>query len=428
MTVYSRRQWLWVLLAAFFVGGSPVHAQDEPPAPPSLSYYQRMMQTTEAIEDQGDILLWGRLSERVPERVLGLRLDYRSRRYDSAYRDDNRVGDVIQSMRPQDPFGSDGRFFQFITEVDGRLQMLDLRLSYGILDHVTFYAHFPLVKQEADLDFRFTPGTSARIGVRTVEDLFRLYEQYGRPAPDARFRSLGWDPGDLTTGFLWTYYEGRYFSATSQFSLIVPSGILADPNQAQRFGMGAQLDVGQGSLAPGLTHMMHVRLPGRLQWIGLWLEGSFFYYLEDEREGPKWSEPNAALAGLSGDLQLDDNRFLDLSKVDRSYTITPGAQVDTLAAVTFYLRYFTLGFGYFYDYRQEPIINADADLKRFFDAGESYLAGDGHSLALQVGVPLSWIRVPGLFNVGYAYPVGGRNSLRYEDRFDLQTVFFLPLF
>lgn len=421
------RHGLLALLGALMCVGGAWAAEPTAADPASPGYYSRMMRTTEAIEQAGDILMWGRLVERLPARTLGLRLDYRSRRYDSAYGDDNSVGPVIRTLQPRDPFGTDQSFFKLVTEVNGRLQTLDLRVSYGIIDAMTVYADLPLVKQNADLDFDFSPGSVTRLGVRTVEELFtRVYEPLGRPRPKTSYDSVGWDPGDLTAGLLWTYFNGRYVTLTGQGTLVLPTGFVADPDEAQRFGLGAQRDVGQGSVAPGYTQMVHLRLPDPYDWIGLWLEGTGFYYLRHERDTPSWGEVDPAFAGFSGRLELDDDRFIDLSDVDRRYTVTPGAQVESLAAVTFSFHYLTVGLGYFYDYRQQPSIDADQALKRFFEAGDAYPAGDGHALGLQVGVPLSWLRVPGIFNVGYAYPLGGRNSLRLEDRLDLQGVVFFP--
>jgi hypothetical protein len=35
--------------------------------------------------------------------------------------------------------------------------------------------------------------------------------------------------------------------------------------------------------------------------------------------------------------------------------------------------------------------------------------------------------VPGLLNVGYEFPLGGRNELRLEDRLNIQGEIVLPL-
>jgi hypothetical protein len=417
----------WLLVIALLAPAGAAVALEPDPAPP-VSYYGRVMSVTRQVESQGDILMWGRLVERLPARVLGLRVDYRSRRYDSAYSNENRVIDVIQPLQPRDPFGGSGDFFKLETEVSGRLQFIDLRLSYGILDNLTYFVDMPLVQQEADLDFRFRPGTSRRVGVNTLTEAFAIFERQGRPLPDQRYDSVGWDPGDLTTGFLWTYLESDYVSLTGQVSVIVPTGFLADPNQSQRFGTGAQLDISEGSVAPGVTNMAHVRLPRGWDWIGLWLEGSVFFYLEDDREAPDWDRPMALPDGLSDRLHLDDARFADLSDTDRFYSVAPGAKVESLGAVTFYLHYFTLGLGYFYDYHQEPRLEASSELLDFFEATDAYRAGDSHRLGLHLGLPLSWLKLPGILNVGYAYPLSGRNTLRLEDSVDLQTVFFFPLF
>jgi len=417
---------LWLVPAPGLSQAPSFDVADETAPPPS--YYRRMMTTAarqRRIEDQ---LLWGGLVSRLPARSLVFRLDYLTRRYDSRYAGDNRVGDVITPLNVNDPFGSDQPFFLMETEVNGRLQILAMQLAYGITDDLSLYAAFPLVRQEADLDFKFTPGTSTRLGVRTAQDAFRLFEEFGRPKPIARYRSPSWDSGDLEIGVRWTYLDHPQVMLSSQGSLRLPTGWLADPSQSQRFGLGAQIDAGDGAFAPGFLQALQVRMPRPYDWISVWLEGSFHYFVEQLRETPGWRKPNEAFDAFPDSLGLDDDRFLDLTKADDTYSVTYGARVDTVAGIVFSFPYFEIGIGHLYHFEQNPMISGDGQLKRFFDESKAYLPADTHSATLQVGVPLEQLWTPVLFNVAYTYPLGGRNALRLEDRLDLQALVIFPLF
>ena len=66
--------------------------------------------------------------------------------------------------------------------------------------------------------------------------------------------------------------------------------------------------------------------------------------------------------------------------------------------------------------------------RKFLKASYAFPANDTHDLTGQVGIPLAAFRLPGLLNVMYTYPLGGRNVLRYEDRAAVQTLLALPLF
>lgn len=417
---------LWLIPVPAFTQPPLLDAAEE--SPPPQSYYRRMMTTAAKQRLTEDRLLWGGLVSRLPAESLSFRLDYLTRRYDSRYAGDNRVGDVITPMNINDPFGSDHPFFLMETEVDGRLQILMMQLAYGITNNLSLYADFPIVRQEADLKFKFTPGTSTRVGVRTTDDAFRLFEKFGRPKPIARYRSPSWDPGDLEIGVRWTYLDHPLVLMASQGSLLIPTGRLADPSQAQRFGLGAQVDAGDGAFAPGFLQVLQVRMPEPYAWISLWLEGDFRYYMEQLRDAPGWRESNEAFDAFPDSLGLDDDRFLDLSKADDTYSVTYGARIDSVAGLIFSFPYFEIGLGHLYHFEQNPMISGDGQLKRFFDESRTYLPADTHSLSLQVGVPLEQLWTPVLFNVGYTYPLGGRNSIRLEDRVDLQAIVMFPLF
>ncbi|NLH48255.1 MAG: hypothetical protein GX444_06585 [Myxococcales bacterium] len=419
---------LWLLLAAAGgIGLGGAQAAEEPPADDSpLSYYSRAVNHAADMARTDDRLLWGDLVERLPANTLGFRLDYLSRRYDSAYRDDGHIANPIRPLHLKDPFGGGGKFLDLRTHVNGRLETLMLQLSFGVVDNLTFYLNFPLVKQQAWLEDKFSPGTSAQVGGETAGETFRLLERLGRPMTDHRYES-DWSSGDLEMGLSWIYYDTPYLLIASQGAIMAPTGRLADPGEAQRFGLGAQVDVGNGSWAPKLTQVFQFRFPKPVSWLSYWAEGSVAYYLPSSRQSPPWRKPDADLDPWLIDLRAQDDRFIDLSSSDDSYTLTPGLQVDVLAGPIFSFAYFTFGVGYVYDYRQEPMVGADSSLKKFFKANYAYLDGESHNIAAQIGFPLAWLHLPGLLNMGYRYPLGGRNELKWEDVGILQTLLVLPM-
>jgi hypothetical protein len=398
---------------------------ETPPPPPPPTYYQRALAASDAISRRDDRLLWGRSVERLPRNTLGVRVDYYSRRFDSRFDDDGEVGDAIPRMHLRDPFGKDATFLDLNTQVNGRIETTDFRLSYGILDALTAYVAFPIVKQSGWLTYKFDPGTCASLGVRTADEAFRFFEQYGRPKPDQRHTEHGWSPGDLEVGLSWSYLDRPWGLAALQGALVTPTGRVAEPNRALRFGLGPQVDNGGAAYAPGVTHTLNLHFPEPVNWIGFWVEGSFFYYLPATRLGPRWREPDPTIARQQ--VNLHDARLIDLSDVDRRHTVTRGAQVDSLAGFDFAFAYFNAGLGYLFEVHQEPLVAGDAKLREFLKASEAYTAGASHALILQVGVPLSPVLVPGLLNVGYEFPLGGRNELRLEDRLNIQGEIVLPL-
>jgi hypothetical protein len=386
------------------------------------------LQTADAMANRSDRLLWGRIVERLPQNTFGLQLDYFYQRFDGAFDNRGNAAGAIQPIDIHDPFGGKGRFLEFKADERGRRQTIDLRFSYGVTDDWLVFVNAPLLMQNGWLIYDFRPGTSSRLGVRTLNGAFGLFREFGRPTPTPRFHDTGWNWGDVEGGAEWTYYDAAFLTLTAQFGVIAPSGRTANPNAAQRFGFGAQIDEGLGAVAPTVTQRVHVPFPKPVAWMGFTGEATLDYYLPAHRFAPQWGQPNPQAAELRRTLGLDgDDRFLDLSKVSRDYTLTTGAHVEAMGALTFQFAYLSAGLGYIFDARQAPYVDADPLWKRFFRASDSYPTSDSHTLALQVGVPLLPLRLPGLLDLGYQFGVGGRNTLNFDNAFALQIMFALPL-
>jgi hypothetical protein len=400
----------------------------ETPAATQIGYYQRVLDVAERVDQTNDRLLWGQLTELLPWGVLGLRLDYENRRYDSAYRGHNDVGDAVKPLLVRDPGGGNAAFGMLRINSEGRLQIINAHLSYGALDQVTVYARLPIMKQNASLRLRYEPGTSTRLAVRTVDEFLNYLAKYGRPFPDQHYGTPSWAAGDLEVGAAWAYYQDSIVYLVLQAMLTAPTGRLADADQALRYGLGAQIDFGQGAFGTGVTHAAQFRLPRRMNWLGFWLETGVTYHFTSIRRRPPWNEPQAPVSEELSGFTIDDDRLLDLSGEPKTFRLRPGFSLNGTAAVTAILKYFTVGVGYTYTYHQTPSIEASARVNKFLKASDAFPANDTHDLTGQVGIPLAAFRLPGLLNVMYTYPLGGRNVLRYEDRAAVQTLLALPLF
>jgi hypothetical protein len=398
---------------------------EPPPKPPN--YYRRTLQLAEQVAVENDRLLWGRVVERVPASGLGIELDYFNRRFDGSYDGQGHSAELLQPIKLHDPFGGHGQFLEFDPEARCRIRTFNMRLSYGVTDDVQLYADLPVVHQEGWLIYQFYPGTSVNLGVRTLADAFRLFRQFGRPDPIGRFHDPGWNFGDTSAGVVWTYLDTPHVMLATQFNVTAPTGLTANPNQAQRFGLGVQIDEGQGAVAPGVTEDLRLRVP-EADWIAFRVQAGVDYYLPQRRRAPTWEKPNSQAESLKRLIGLQgDDRFIDAWGAPSHYLLTLGAELNTMAAVTFQFPYFSAGVGYLYNYRQTPMVDVDWRWERFFKASDSYLMGDAHALALQVGAPLLPLRLPGLINLGYEIPLTGRNSIVFDDRFQAQLMFVLPV-
>ncbi len=401
-------------------------AAEVPPAAPRR-YFAYAMEIERQIEAESDLLMWGRLPMPTHINTLGARMGYQHRRIDSIYLSNGEQSDVLADFTVADPFGSEGRFLSVESSLTGRLHRLNLEASYGITDTLTLYSRLPLQREELKLDFDLVAGTSATVGIRSTHDWFRMLEHLGRPAPTHRYQSKAWELGDVEAGLVWNYVRSSAADLTLAVRGVFPTGRLADPNEALIYGLGPQIDVGSGSYAAGLSHRVDYWLPLHERWVALVLEMNYDYFFRGKRRVPQFLEPDPTFYARLDEIDIDPRYFPDLSDSDDYYWVTPGSRFDYLAGTAFRFHYFSVGAGFACSWEEKPRLRGDADLRAMLDATEAYPSRTYMEVVGQVGVPLSYIYVPGILGVDLRYPVSGRNTLREDVNFAIQLQFYLPL-
>lgn len=406
----------------------PPETTPAPEAPPRpRTYFDYAVSVAREIEDNNDLLLWGRLPMRQPADTLGARISYQYRRIDSVYDANGAESKNLGRFVVPDPFSSSGDFLAVSPSLHGRIHRINLEASYGLTDSLTWYGRLPLQEEEMWLDFDFVAGSSAAIGIRTVDDWFLALEQLGRPAPVRRYRSTTWELGDMETGVSWNYLRSSPAYLTLAFRGFVPTGRLADPNQALIYGLGPQIDVGRGSFGAGVTHRVDYFFPVASRWLGVVLEANYDFVFVGKRRTPHFLKPDPTFYSQLDRLGVDKRLFPDLSHSPDYYYVTPGSQFDYLAGVSMRFHYFGVGAGFTTEWDEQPKIHGDSEIKALLDATNAYPARTRTAVVGEVGVPLTPLYVPGIVGLSFHYPVSGRNVLREEDNFSAQLQLFFPL-
>jgi len=424
------RRYLFVPALCLLLLATAAYGQEnETSAPPRFTYsayLQDALSATEQFEASHDLLAWGRLPLRPPRGTLGLMFRYNHHRVDSRYDQDGEMQDVIETMHFLDPLNPGSRLFKLEPDYHGRLQQMEFRSAFGITEDVGVYVTLPLQRAELWLDMTFVPGTISNIGVRNREDLYQMLELLGRPRPRKYYRSKTWEMGDIHGGVYWNFHQSESLSMTTLVRGTLPTGRLAEPSESLIYGLGPQIDVGQGSYGLGFSQRVNLYPLKQYRWIGLMLEASYDYLTEGKRRRPKWLTPDPDVLREAQLLDMDLS-YLPIERSEEDYYyVTPGSQAEAHAGLFFSFAYLSTGIGYHFSWQQEADLNEADDLEEMFDTFDAYSASQRHQLGLLIAVPMRWAYLPGVINLSYWHDIAGRSTLVQEDNLSAQLNLFLP--
>lgn len=387
----------------------------EKPATGFKGYFRHAYKRTLVISENHD-QRWGWVTPSNPRGTLGVDFSVQVKRANQRYDADGNPERVLESIRFDDPYGGDGSFFSFDAKAKGGGMLTSLDFTYGYCRAIDFFARFPFAYEETWLEFEFEPGTSALLGYRTKEDFFRFFELMGRPRPGSHYKSKAWELRDFRVGASVNYFRNDYFSAAASLAMVFPTGRQADPNQGLIYGLGPQVDAGDGSFAPEITHGMDFRAPGIMDFLTLSLEGTYAYYLQGSRRSPRFLEPDAGFVRTLETLGFSSALFPDLSDLDDRYFVTPGSRVDALAFVGFDFIYARFGMGYELGWKQKPVIQTDSDaFEEMLDRFEAYESEQTQNALGKVTIPFGPYGVPVALDYEFRYSLTGSHTPRFLD-------------
>lgn len=371
--------------------------------------------------------LWSLVTTQLPEGVFGLKFKWTHKRADSRYNDKGKETPLVQTIEFDDPFGGEGKFLTLDFDAKGFGYGYTFQLSYGITDPLDVYIELPFQTEYLYMNPRFKAGTCANLGIRTLKDFYDFLELLGRPKLVEKYESTGWETGDIHTGFSFNYYRSRYLSTAFTGRVFFPTGRLADPNESINYALGPQLDVGMGSYAVGATHGLDIRPPWPISRLTGAFEISWAYYFEGRRAAPKFMKPQI---DLERTFQADPEilaYFPDLSDMPDHFYVTPGHQIDWNIKMGLDFGILGVAVGYAYAWAQEPKIDAKSkDFKRMLDVFEMFAETETETLILHASPNLMSADIPVMLDFTLEYPLGGKNSIKFEDSYAAQIQLFYP--
>ncbi|MDP8257154.1 MAG: hypothetical protein P9M14_15525 [Candidatus Alcyoniella australis] len=375
---------------------------------------------------QAQQALWGRTTGLVPAGALIVDFDLRYGAAHRKYDADSELAPLLESLIVPDPLTSGGEFLRLEFDTEGQGAFYGVGLGYAISDSLLAWTRLSFQQLRIKIDPTFTAGSSALLGVRTLDDYWRLCQGLGWPRMTLDYRSRNWEPGDMQLGLDWNWLRSDYLSFAGRLELTAPTGRLADPDEALAYGLGAQLDAGNGSWAPGAGLAMDWRLSDPLRFIGGALAVDYSYYLPGARRYPSFSAPDPTLAAALE--QYGGGLFADFSDLDGEYTLTPGHALSYLVGLDCDLGWAWLAADYRFDWRDAPQI--DSEREQFAQLTEMigvYAEQTREYLQLSVGTRLARLGVPLEITLFGEVPLNGRNAPRLDQAYGIALRLLLPL-
>jgi hypothetical protein len=467
-----------VLLCA----GQPAKAAEEAP-PPSEALAE------EAAPEEGERSLWKQYTDfwdtwieraldldlyggtaQLPQGLFGFKVDWNMRRAVGRYDNHRKRTAMVQPI----VFGGDDNPLLVLDlGAEGEGGGITLQFSYGITDPLDFYIEVPLQYMRVSMRpklSRLDPFAQALINgymrqggypesradwfdengmvrERYLNEAAQWFVGYlprlGRPGlldpaesdhpdgPGKEFDSGGAVLGDINLGFSWNYLRNARWSGAFTGRVYLPTGRLADPNNALTLGTGPDIDAGVGSFGFGFTKGFDVRVFQYSHWISIVASAEFTaaYRFKQKRRYPDFPAPTADGNQLLNMLDPERMYFPDMHDLsDKSYSYTPGFGCSAQVGLSIGVLIFDFAAAIGYSFAQEPELNADWRFEQMVKALEMQAAGHYEILRLAAGVNLLPFYVPLQLHYQYEKNIGGRNTLIFDQNHWVTIKGYIPTY
>ncbi len=335
-----------------------------------------------------------------------------------------------------------------------------IQISYGMTDRLNWYIEFPFQAAEIRFDTKYTPGNVQSwdgynrilfgkfnvppsspfynplyplikdLDLRNEEDFWKWVELMGRPRLKTRYKSNGWDLGDIHFGLSWNYYKGEYFAAATTGRLYVPTGYQPDANNNIELFTGAGFPAGTRSFGLSTTQGFDFRLPDPFKWAVFNIEFTYEYRFKTRRHAPTFPQRTEYYQGLHKLLSALEPDiaavFPDLSDMGEYYYITYGSSFDGEVGVTLNpLQILPIGIKYAGGWTQKPTIQSKSkDFISYVEGVEIVGEQVKHMLAFGTGISLIPFYIPLNFIFEYRIPIGGKGAFVVDENYKVTTEFF----
>lgn len=367
---------------------------------------------------------WGYVTPLLPKGFFSIHFSSRFLRWDSKYDEDGNSERFKDQIKFSDPTSD---FFNLNVMAKGSSQFHNLFLSYGITDSLDLVFNAPMVYQNNRMIYDFMPGKSSAMGLRSTKEFIDFLEELGRPRPVLKYVSVAWEMSDINLGTDWNFFRNHNFSSVFSWRAILPTGRLADPNQALIFGLGPQLDSGKGSFGFNSGFGFDFRPPKPVDIMHWALKGEYSYRFKGKRRAPAFHEPNQNAVNSLDAFGVNTDYYPDLSKMDDYYYVTPQSAFDGLAYWGFDLKYVDFGLGYQYHWRQEPLVDSDSKaFEKMLDLYGSFTSVQRGNALAYINVPMYHYHVPLEIYFEYRLSLHGKNSFVFKDDYQGGAKLYIP--
>lgn len=363
----------------------------------------------------------------LPEGIFGIKYTFRYLAANERFLDDGKKTSLIPPISFSDGDGNELVNINLNGKGSGNVHIFNF--SVGLTDWINPFLEI----QFADVRTTLKPtasfgGALAGLGLEDYEDLVKLINALGRPAPNEVFDTNGLEFEDIQTGVSTNWYHGPEWSLGNTFSMFFPTGGIADPNNDINFALGPELDRGSGAYQLLFVSAADYRPAFFGKRFVFSAECDYKYSFTFNRKTPTtFTAPNPVLKALLDAVGFDSSLFPDLSNVPPTYRWTPGQTVDLLGSVSVDLDWVGIGLQYGYSYGGAVKIESTSEeLFQLIEALE--LTGESSSQGLSITVAPNTLKLglPFLLGVVYEYPLAGSNSIVFDPSVRVITQFFIP--
>lgn len=321
---------------------------------------------------------------------------------------------------------------------------------YGITNDVALFLEIPIQRIIPAFNIQYTTtdngltkfianvvgGIFGTPPFTELEGLWQTLELLGRPRPNTNVEDKDNQIGDISLALAWNYFRSDLFSCATGGKLTFPTGAVADPDNALTYALGPEIDIGQGSYAIEVGHILDMRPPDPFKWFILTLELYTAYYFEAERPAPHFGTPNPDLYKFlnSGFAKkaLGTEEFVtyfpDLSGLDEHMRYRPGSQFKWVVQISpTFAWWFPISCGFQGIYFEESVIKANVqEFADFVDAFGLVGNANRHEFWGKATIGLFPLRIPATLAIGFNYYLAGKNVLILEDNYDVNVQIFCP--
>ena len=415
--------------------------------------YTRHMDSV--LEDVIALDIWGISTPQLPKGVLKIKYKAEHQKATQKYEDGKKVpiAPSLSFPNPLSPLipGEEIFFVDLQGKTGGGTGFgHTIQMSYGITDPLDFYVEFPFQRADLQFDVDYQPGKAAKdfsvianiinsfpggvpgpIDLTTEEGFWRFIEALGRPRLKTKYKSDGWDLGDIHMGFSWNYLKKKHFAAATTGRVYLPTGWQPDPNNSIELFTGAGFPAGQGAWGLSTTQGFDLRLPNPLDWVVFNLEFTYEYRFRARRGAPTFPKRSPAWDFVFNLLASEEPDFAalfpDLSDMGDYWWITFGHSFDGEVGVTLNpFKILPIGIKYAGGWSQKPKVESRSeDFIHYIEAVEIVGEQAQTKLAFGTGISLIPFYIPLNIIFEDRIPLWGHGSFVVEENYAVTGEFFL---